>query len=60
MTERVPNGWLYTAWDVLLLIELAGVRVDDPRLPPPPPNVHHALADARWSELHRAATRLLG
>jgi hypothetical protein len=38
----------------------ADVRVDDPRLPPPPPDVHHALADARWaSELHRAATRLL-
>lgn len=60
VAERVPDGWLYTAYDVLLPIEMAGVRVGDPRLPPPPPNVHHALADARWaSELHRPATRLL-
>ncbi len=60
VAERVPDGWLYTAYDVLLLIESAGVHGDDPRLPPPPPDVHHALADARWArELHRAATRLL-
>jgi len=60
LVERVPDGWLHTAYDVLLLIESAGVRADDPRLPPPPPDVHHALADARWArELHRAATRLL-
>lgn len=59
VAERVPDGWLYTAYDVLLLIESAGVRVDDPWLPPPPRDVHHALADARWvSELYRAA-RLL-
>lgn len=60
LAERVPDGWLYTAYDVLLLIESAGVSGDDPRLPSAPPDVHHALADARWArELHEAATRLL-
>ena len=58
--ERVPEGWLYTAYDILQLLELADVAVGDPRLPPPPPDVHHALADARWArELYRAAAQLL-
>lgn len=60
VAERVPDGWLYTAYDVLQLIELAGVPMDDSRLPPAPADVHHALADARWArELHRAAAQLL-
>ncbi len=48
LAERVPDGWTYTAYDVTCLLELAG-SVDDPELPGPPPNQHHALADARWA-----------
>lgn len=50
VAERVPDGWRYTAYDVSLLVEAAGLAVHpvDPALPPLPPDVHHALADARW------------
>ncbi len=50
LAERVPDGWRYTAYDVSLLVEAAGLGVNpvDPSLPPLPPDVHHAPADARW------------
>lgn len=50
VAERVPDGWRYTAYDVSLLAESAGFVLNpvDARLPSPPINVHHALADARW------------
>lgn len=57
LAERVPDGWRYTAYDVSLLVENAGLSVHpvDPSLPQAPPNVHHALADARWvRDLYRA------
>lgn len=49
LRERVPDGWRYTAYDVSLLVEMAGLSVDpvDQSLPTPPTN-HHALSDARW------------
>jgi hypothetical protein len=53
LEQRVPDGWTYTAHDVSCLLELAGLA-DDPALPGPPPNQHHALADARWArDVHR-------
>jgi hypothetical protein len=58
--ERVPDGWRYTAYDVSLLVENAGLSVEplDPSLPQAPPDVHHALADARWvRDLYRAVSR---
>jgi hypothetical protein len=61
VAERVPDNWLYTAYDLCWLAESAGLSIDplDPRLPAPPVDVHHALADARWAfELHRALVRL--
>ena len=63
LEERVPDGWRYTACDVSLLAEAAGLRLDpvDVSLPQPPAAVHHALADARWvRELHAAATGYAG
>ncbi len=50
LSERVPEGWRYTCFDVSMLAEGLGLRVDpvDPSLPAPPSDVHHALADARW------------
>jgi hypothetical protein len=54
------DGWRYTAYDVSLLVERAGLSVEplDPGLPQAPPNVHHALADARWvRDLYRAVSR---
>jgi hypothetical protein len=49
LADRVPDGWRYTSYDVMCLVELAGLSLGDPRLPGPPLNVHHALADARWA-----------
>lgn len=63
LQERVPDGWRYTAYDVSLLAEAAGLRLNpvDDSLPPPPAAVHHALADASWvRELHAAATGRTG
>lgn len=57
--DRMPGGWRYTAYDVSLLVENAGLSVEpvDPSLPQAPPNVHHALADARWvRDLYYAVT----
>lgn len=50
LAERVPDGWRYSAYDVSLLVEMAGLRLDpvDDSLPPPPTS-HHALDDARWA-----------
>lgn len=52
LNERMPDGWQYTAHDITLLVEQAGLSTDllDPRLPQPPPDLHHALADARWAQ----------
>jgi 3' exoribonuclease, RNase T-like len=59
LEERVPDGWQYSAYDVSCLVELAGIRLGDPRLPQPPPNQHHALVDARWArDVHRAVQGL--
>lgn len=61
--ERVPDGWRYTAYDVSLLVENAGLSVEpvDPALPQAPANVHHALADARWvRDLYVAVTERTG
>ncbi len=49
LEDRVPDGWQYTGYDVSCLVELAGLSLDDPHLPDPPANQHHALADARWA-----------
>ena len=51
VADRMPDGWLYTAYDIMLLVERAGLTIDplDPTLPPPPTDAHHALADARWA-----------
>jgi hypothetical protein len=50
VAERVPDGWRYTAYDVSMLAENAGLRLNpvDSALPALPADVHHALADARW------------
>lgn len=59
LEERVPDGWRYTAYDVSLLVENAGLSVTpvDQSLPQAPANVHHALADARWvRDLYRAVS----
>ncbi|HEY9290183.1 MAG TPA: 3'-5' exoribonuclease [Microlunatus sp.] len=50
LEQRVPDGWRYTAYDVSLLAEAAGMRLNpvDARLPQSPAAAHHALADARW------------
>lgn len=57
VAERVPDGWRYTAYDITQLAEQCGYQVDplDARLPQPPPNAHHALADARWAQQVLAA-----
>ena len=51
VVDRMPEGWLYTAYDIMQLVERAGLTIDplDPTLPPPPADAHHALADARWA-----------
>ena len=51
LPERVPDGWKYSAYDVMQLAEQAGMATDpiDPQLPAPPPDAHHALVDARWT-----------
>lgn len=51
LAERVPGGWAYTAHDITLLAQCHGFVTNpvDARLPQPPANVHHALADARWA-----------
>lgn len=51
LAERVPDGWRFTCYDITQLAEDQGYRLDpvDDRLPQPPTNVHHALADARWA-----------
>jgi 3' exoribonuclease, RNase T-like len=51
LARRVPDGWKYSAYDVMQLAEEAGLATDpiDPRLPIPPADAHHALADARWT-----------
>lgn len=58
LAERVPDGWRYTAYDISLLVEQAGLAVNpvDPRLPQLPPEAaHHALVDARWArQVHDA------
>lgn len=58
LSERVPDGWSYTAFDVSMLAEAAGLQLNplDARLPEPPTAAHHALADARW--VRDAHTRL--
>jgi len=59
LRKRVPDGWSYTAYDVSMLAEAAGLQLNpvDVRLPQPPAAVHHALADARWVRaLHTAVT----
>ncbi len=59
LEERVPDRWRYTAYDVSLFADVAGLRLNpvDARLPQPPNDVHHALADARWArDLHAALT----
>lgn len=59
LEERVPDGWRYSAYDVSCLIELAGLSLDDPRLPRPTANRHHAVADARWArDVHRSVEEL--
>lgn len=60
LAERLPDGWNYTAFDLQLLTQLRGFVVDplDPRLPQPPDDAHHALADARWArQLYQALMR---
>jgi len=49
--ERMPDRWLYTAYDIPQLVERAGLTIDplDPTLPQPPTGSHHALTDARWA-----------
>lgn len=57
--ERVPDGWRYTAYDVSLLVELAGIPLEsvDTCLPVHSGDGHHALADARWlRDVFRALT----
>ncbi len=51
LADRVPDGWKYSAYDVMQLVEARGLRTDppDPRLPPSPVDAHHALVDARWT-----------
>lgn len=51
--ERMPTGWLYTGYDITLLVDRAGFSVDplDERLPQfAGSDAHHALADARWAQ----------
>lgn len=60
LAERLPVGWNYTAFDLQLLTQQGGYTVDplDPRLPQPPDDAHHALADARWArQLYQALSR---
>lgn len=59
VAERVPDGWRYTAYDVSMLAENAGLTLNpvDSSLPALPADVHHALADARWiREVYAALT----
>jgi hypothetical protein len=51
--DQQPVFWTWggSAYDVMQLAEEAGLATDpiDPRLPIPPADAHHALADARWT-----------